>query len=213
MVMLCIAYGTKIIFFIAGLPPNVLSIRKYLFLLQHILNRALVLLDVIAMRRSADLLLAITSNRNQLCTLHDAFNWPRIMFVLVPFWLFHPPRIISLSFSSSSQHSQNHIWCCFSSNLCSTESGWYYVMLTFFKIFHPPGITSLFYMVIEISSIQQAASFTLTIFYQWFVIWRLIYIGTWKGSLNSVKLTLPFPAKSRNQVLSSLLAVISGSFS
>ena len=31
---------------------------------------------------------------------------------LVPFWISHPPGIISLSFSSSSQHGQNHIGCC-----------------------------------------------------------------------------------------------------
>ena len=79
MIMLCIAYGAKIILFIAGLPFNVPSIRNYLFFLQHILNRAMVLLDI------ADLLLAIPSNWNQPCPLHDAFNWSRLMFLsLVP---------------------------------------------------------------------------------------------------------------------------------
>ena len=104
MVMLCIAYGAKIIFVIAGLPFNVPSIRNYLFILQHIFH-CIVLLDV------ADLLLAIPSNRNKLCSIQNAFNWTRIMFVLVPFLLFHSPGIIFLSFSSSSQHSQNHIGC------------------------------------------------------------------------------------------------------
>ena len=79
MIMLCIAYGAKIKFVIAGLPLNVLSIMNYLFLLQYIFNWVMVLLDV------ADLLLAIPSSRNKLCPLQNAFNWPRIIFVLVPF--------------------------------------------------------------------------------------------------------------------------------
>ena len=79
MIMLCSAYCAKIIFVIAGLSLNAPSIRKYLFLLQHIFNWVMVLLDV------ADLLLAIPSNRNKLCPLQNAFNWPRIMFVLKPF--------------------------------------------------------------------------------------------------------------------------------
>ena len=60
MIMLCIAYGAKIIFVITGLPLNVPSIRNYLFLLQHIFKWAMVPLYF------ADLLLAIPSNRNKL---------------------------------------------------------------------------------------------------------------------------------------------------
>ena len=78
MMMLCIAYGAKILLVIAGLPLNVPSIRNYLFLLQHIFNWAMVLLDVAG-------LLDISSNRNKLCPLQNAFNWQRIMFVLVNF--------------------------------------------------------------------------------------------------------------------------------
>ena len=131
--ILCIAYGAKIIFVIAGLPLDVPSIRKYIFLLQHIFYQALVPYDV------ADLLLVIPSNLNKLCPLQNAFTWPRIMFVLIPFSLLNPPGIISLSFTSSSQHSRNHIGCSwplsghFSSVLSSTGPGCYCVMLTSLK--------------------------------------------------------------------------------
>ena len=56
-----------------------------------------------------DLLLAIPSKRHHLYPLQDTLNWPWIM---VSFWSFHPPGIVFLSFTSSSQHSQNHIVCC-----------------------------------------------------------------------------------------------------
>ena len=45
--MLCIAYGAKIIFVIAGLPLNVPFIRNDLFCLKHTSNRAIVVLDVV----------------------------------------------------------------------------------------------------------------------------------------------------------------------
>ena len=50
-----------------GLPLTVSSIKNHLFLLQHVFNRAMVLLGV------ADLL-DIPSNRHHLCPLHDALN-------------------------------------------------------------------------------------------------------------------------------------------
>ena len=121
MIMLCIAYGAKIIFFIAGLPPNVPSIRNYLFLLQHILNRAMVLLDV------ADLLLAITSNRNQLCPLHDTFNWPRIMFVVT---------CVLLTISSTRNHLSLLLL------ILSTRPASHWVLLASLGLFHSPGISS-----------------------------------------------------------------------
>ena len=77
--MLCVAYGVNNIFIIAAFPLNVPSIRNYIFLLQHIFNWAIVPLDV------ADLLIAIPSNRNKLCPLQNDSDWPRILFVLVPF--------------------------------------------------------------------------------------------------------------------------------
>ena len=85
-------------------PISYFLLLAFLFL-QHIYYWSMVPLDV------ADLLLAIPSNRNRLCSLQNASNWSRIKFVLVPFWLLYPPGIISLSFSSSSQHGQNHIGC------------------------------------------------------------------------------------------------------
>ena len=175
--MLCIAYGVKIIFFIAGLPLNVPSIRNYLFLLQHILNRAVVLLDV------ADLLLSIPSNRNQLCPLRNAFNWPKIMFIVTGTLLNIPStRNHSLSFSSSSQHGQNRIGCCWPPSDYSIHQESFLLLhamfqmvrlllcdADFLKTFDPPGITSLFYMDSAICSIQQAASFSQTLFYHWFL--------------------------------------------
>ena len=116
-----LVYGTKIMFVITGLPLTVPSIRNYLFLLHHILNRAIVLLDV------ADLLLAIPFNRNQLCPLHDAFNWPRIMFVVTDVLLTIP--------STRNYHSLLLL-------ILSTRPESHWVLLTSICLFHPPAIFS-----------------------------------------------------------------------
>ena len=133
---------------IAGIPLTVSSIRNHLFLLQHVFNRALDVLGV------AGFLLASPSNRYHLFSLHDALNWPRIMFVVTGVLLTIPStrNRLSLLLIILSTRPDSH-----SKFSIPQES---YFSFTWTMLFLP---------------IQQAASFSLTIFYHWFLNWKLLF--------------------------------------
>ena len=109
------------------------------------------------------------------------------MFVLVPFWLFHPPGIISLYFSSSSQHSLIQIGRSWPPSDYSINQGFFLLHVVFNRVrmllfdadflkklssprnhhFVLHGWCPLLH--------PEAASFSITIFYHSFVSWRLIF--------------------------------------
>ena len=130
-----------------------------LFLLQHIFNRAMVMLGV------AGLPLTIPSNRNNFCLLHEALSWARIIFGITDallnisstrnyLYIFYGAfnmAMITLGvvgFSLTVSSSRNLF---FPSMECLTGSGSYWTMLTslwllllhgHFSFLHPAGSSS-----------------------------------------------------------------------
>ena len=160
---------------------------------------AIVLLGV------AGLLLAFPSNKYYFCPLHDAFTGQGSCLVsLVSFWLFQPPGIISFSFSSSSQHGQNHNGCFEAPSDCSIHQEYF--------LSSPWYIQQMVWMMFcdaDWSFLHTTGSFFFP--YYFTVSWTgdlsfIPFTGTWIEVL-----TLPFTA-SRRHVVSSFSAFSTDSF-
>ena len=188
---------------ITGLPLPIPSDRNYFFLRYGVFYRARIMFGIAGLPVAIPSTMhhpQITLKRPGSCWVLlgflRLFHSPGIVLSMAPrpCWLllasillFYPAGIISFSFCLSSQHGQSH-WVLLASlrlfhqpgifslsyMVYSMGSGRYLVTLISFLIFHPPGIISFFYMDNSLSSIHQASSFLLTIFYNCFLNWRLI---------------------------------------